>query len=396
MLMDKEINILFVSHDSGLAGAESSLLDLLTGLNKKRFKPTVIIPQNGQLVNELEKICIPYHIEYFSRWIPYRYESGAYHLKDFIFGLNKRVNNIRNLIINNNIDIVYTNTITCIDGAIAAYRSKIPHIWHIREYLKNNDDLKTYVPNFINMYLLNSLSKYIITNSCALKVELNRYIPINKILVVYNGVEINKFNIIHQSENILKTELGIPEEKKIVAMVGNINPNKDYETFIKSAKIIKNNYDNVIFIVIGGGIDNYVEKLKNNIKIIGLNDCFYFLGFRYDIPYILNNIDILVLTSKREAFGRVIIEGMAAAKPVVATRSGGPEEIIVNGETGILVSVGDHISIAKEIIELLKNKNLSDRMGIIGQKRVAEVFNMNMYVEKIQELIVKVVNRSHG
>ena len=193
----------------------------------------------------------------------------------------------------------------------------------------------------------------------------------------------------------IKYQNNIPSSTKLVSYVGCISERKDLFTFVRAAKLIKDNTDNVAFIVVGDGNKRYIEKIEELVKSLSLNQDVFFLGSRNDIPNIMHSSDVFVLTSEQEAFWLVIIEAMAASKPVVATKSGGPEEILIDGETGFLVPIKDAKSIAEKVTFLLTNPEKAKLMGQKGFMRAQSLYSMEKYVQSIESVITKTIAISH-
>jgi glycosyltransferase involved in cell wall biosynthesis len=112
----------------------------------------------------------------------------------------------------------------------------------------------------------------------------------------------------------------------------------------------------------------------------------FFLGNRTDVPNIISNLDVSVLSSTNEGFSNVILESMAASKPVVATKVGGSPEMVVNGVTGYLVPPADSGAIASAVIDLLQNPDKAQAMGTAGREVVKEKFTVETMVKKYEEL----------
>ena len=129
--------------------------------------------------------------------------------------------------------------------------------------------------------------------------------------------------------------------------------------------------------------EKYKQELRQIVEKLGLAQDVIFTGFRRDIPELLAAFDVLVLPSLEEAFGRVVIEAMACAKPVVATRGGGLPEIIRDKETGLLVPVKDPQAIAGAVLQLLADKALARQMGLSGRKRAEEMFDILTHVQLV-------------
>jgi glycosyltransferase involved in cell wall biosynthesis len=140
-------------------------------------------------------------------------------------------------------------------------------------------------------------------------------------------------------------------------------------------------------LIVGDGIPEYVDFIKSEAMRMGLGDRVHFLGFQPDVPSLLLRIDVLVSTSHRESFGRTLIEAMAAGKPVVATRSGGPEEIVVEGECGYLVDVGNIEAIANRMARILGNPSLALALGNAGRQRAVERFDLAYTTQEIVRIV---------
>ena len=207
----------------------------------------------------------------------------------------------------------------------------------------------------------------------------------DRLRVVRNGVDINRYLIGY--DTYLRKELGIASDTKIVCMIGQLNENKGQTDFIAAAKIVLKIFPNTYFLIVGEGSEQYTNKIKRDILVNNLGDRVRFLGFRDDIINILFSIDISVSASKSECMPRVLIESMAAAKPVVSTMSGGPQEIVEHGRTGLLVPRANPRELAKAIMYLLGNEATAKKMGDNGRKRAQRLFAAEKYVSSIENLI---------
>lgn len=384
----QKIKILFISHESSLYGAQISLLQLLNGINRDIYELFVITDNDGPLVEEVRKIGIAVLISDVSRWIT---DSGSKSFRNFgglVKSLPSSVRRITKFIEAQKIDVVYTNTVTCIGGAIAAKIKKKAHIWHIRENIRNNLNNASYIPKRLIPFVVAFFSDQIITNSYSLRADFFNE-AIKKIDIVYNGINVERFS--GYIKGILKKDLSIGEDKKLIGIIGGVFPNKGHETFLRAAQLIKKQFPNVVFIVVGDGQNSFLLKLKHLSQKLGIYDSVYFLGWRGDIEKIMQDIDLLIVASEQETFSRVVIEAMAAAKPVVSTRCGGPEEIIVNGVTGLLVPVGDAERMTTATVRILTNNSLSESFGKAGRERAESVFSEKRYVSSIETLILKTV-----
>jgi glycosyltransferase involved in cell wall biosynthesis len=150
----------------------------------------------------------------------------------------------------------------------------------------------------------------------------------------------------------------------------------------------------VAFLVIGGGHQEDVNAIKARVVQLGINDCFHFLGWRSDIPGILRASNVLVVASDQEPFGRTVVEAMATELPVVATRCGGPEEIIVDGETGFLVPLHDPRAMADAVGAVVRDPDLARKMGQAGRRRAEACFGLKAYASAAQDVLRQVASQA--
>ncbi len=194
--------------------------------------------------------------------------------------------------------------------------------------------------------------------------------PSKKIAVVYNGIDVEKFLAVQPGT--LRKELGISPQTKIVGMVGRVNPTKGHETFLQSIPEIQSKIPDTVFVVVGSG--DYISELKS------INSDVNFLGMRSNIPQIMKDLDVFVMASWNEPFGLVTVEAMGAGTPVVATNTGGTAEIIIDGESGILIPPKDPAKLAQAVIRVLTDKELADKLTTGGMIRAKEFNTRDMAI----------------
>jgi glycosyltransferase involved in cell wall biosynthesis len=390
------IRALFVSHDSSLYGAQQSLLGLLSRIDPHVIRSYVVTPYMGDLGRELEKLGIPVQVLPIPHWVASTTNARTSRLglcRQVVGGLRSRVNTLVNLIRKHSINIVYTNTVACIDGALAARAAGLQHIWHLREQITGNRDLKSALPAWLANRIVATLSSRIITNSNSLKNHYARVAPPEKISVVHNGIDLEAFSPGPPRHPGLREELSIPPATKLVAMIASVTPRKGHMLFAEAAALVRDADRNVAFLAVGGGHHEYVRMIKSRVEQLGINDCFHFLDWRSDISDILRASDVLVVASDQEPFGRTVVEAMATGLPVVATRCGGPEEIVVDGETGLLVPLHDPRPMADAIRTVLGDRDLARTMGQAGRRRAEACFSLEAYASAAQDVLRQVAGR---
>lgn len=210
-----------------------------------------------------------------------------------------------------------------------------------------------------------------------------RFANKERFIAIPYGIDIERYKKADKSREEIKKVLGLSSQDQVVGWAGRLVPVKDCGTFIKAASLIKEN-KGLKFLIVGDGPER--QKLEEMAEGLGIEAIF--TGTRRDIYDIMSVIDILVLSSLNEGLGRVLLEAMAAGKPIVATKVGGVPEVVTDGLTGILVPPSDPHSMAFGIKELLKNPERMAMMGEICRKR-AEEFDIKIAVDRLESLYEK-------
>jgi glycosyltransferase involved in cell wall biosynthesis len=205
-------------------------------------------------------------------------------------------------------------------------------------------------------------------------------------MTIYNGVDTTIF--LPKNDDSIRKEFGLSAEHVLVGAVGNIRPAKGYHTFLKAAKLVRRKYPDCKFVIAGEGSGSLFEDLKSLQAMLHLQEHLIFLGFRADASKILNNLDIFVLPSVSEGFSISTIEAMACKVPVVVTRSGGPEEFVMNGQNGIIVDC-DEKQLAASIIRLMENRELIKKITQLAHQQVVDNFSLTAMISKYQEIFVR-------
>jgi len=242
-------------------------------------------------------------------------------------------------------------------------------------------------------------AKVIVTISEYTKSKLISRFNINpqKITKVTPGVNIDKFMPHFEGEDI-KRQYNL-SQRKIILTVGRLaddGRNKGHDYVIKALPEILSSVPQATYLIVGQGPDE--SRLKDIVRELRLEDRVIFTGYIPDdrLPHFYNIGDVFVMVSrsdnvkrkgKVEGFGIVYLEANACGKPVIGGRSGGEEEAVVNGKTGLLINSEDIQQIAKTITRLLCNTKEAERMGKQGRKRVCEEFDWKLKADEIRKLI---------
>jgi glycosyltransferase involved in cell wall biosynthesis len=347
------MKILFITHYSFLYGANKSLLQLLIDLRiYYNVKATVIIPEKGTFSDKLEENNIDYYVFNYYNWL---------NVNTFIIAKIKIIINkflfkrVLNSLKNYNYNFIHTNSSVTNLGGYLSNKMKIPHIWHIREYGQDDFNLKYGIGIKRAGNYFNSNASVIITVSNDLKAYYSKYINPEKMKVIHNGIKI---------KNDFKKVYNFTEPLRICVM-GAISENKNQIEVIKALAYLKNKkkQSNFILYIVGDGLDKYIRVLKLYIEKEGLCKNVVFKGYIENVDAFLETIDLGVVSSKREAFGRVTVEYMMHKIPVIASRKGANKEIIKTDDLGYLYDCGNVEQLAKIIKNINSNRADLQLMG---------------------------------
>lgn len=212
-------------------------------------------------------------------------------------------------------------------------------------------------------------------------------LPLNKIVTIYNGLDVDKFDIRDQ-RTAKRAEMGWSDDEQIVIMVAALAEGKGHDLLIEALPKIKEASPNIKIKLAGKG--NEAEKLK--AAAAPYQDIVEFLGERTDIPELLVASDVLVQTSWAEALPTVLMEAGAASLPVVATDVGGSAEIVVDGETGYIIPKGDAEAVAEGLAKVLKNPEDAQKMGQKARQRIVELFSLEQQAKQTIGLYERIVS----
>jgi len=200
--------------------------------------------------------------------------------------------------------------------------------------------------------------------------------------VVYNGIDLKAYGPA-PGDPLLRTELGIPADQKVIVMVGRLSPPKNYPMLFRVARRCQGVLP-VHFVIVGHG--ELEAELQGQVKEMGLEGIVHFLGLRRDVPRILSGADLFCFTSLREGFPNALLEAMASGLPVVTTDFPGADELVEDGVSGMIVNREDDQAAYAAIRSLLADENLRLRLGAAAHRVAEDRFSMERMVDRTLEL----------
>lgn len=275
---------------------------------------------------------------------------------------------------------------------LAAWMEGVPQICHVRF----TDTLYAPVDRFVARTAdrLIFMSKWI---RDTVEAELGGVVDEGE--VVYDPVDYDVFAPDSGSRESVVQELGLDPKAPLVVNVGRLVDWKGQDVFIRAASRVLEDRPESVFLLVGAGTDDgdtgYVGELRRLADRLGATEAVTFTGRRDDVPRLMAAADVVVHSATRpEPFGRVLVEALSCATPVVASDSGGPKEIVDHGVTGVLTPPGDPQAMAEGICRLLARTSESEAMGREGRRIVMDRFSAGSFVRGIESIYAGVLRRA--
>lgn len=206
---------------------------------------------------------------------------------------------------------------------------------------------------------------------------------------VYSGIDLEKFSQTSK-QNSLRKKYNLDERTKLVGNTSAIADHKDYFTFVDTAEEVLKRQKNVCFFIFGTG--PLLKEVKDYIEEKGLTGKIIFTGFVNNIPEVLPELDVFLMTSKTEGLGTSLLDAMAAGVPIVATVAGGIPEIVIDGNTGLSAKVKDFELLSNHVVNLISNPELGTRLVNNASKFVLKFdkketakYTLQVYKEILKE-----------
>ena len=365
--------IVFVITGLATGGAEMMLLKLLQYIDLNRFEPLVVsLTTKGEIGPKIEDLGIPVHV------------------LDMKPGMPSPIKFIRlvNLLRSIRADVIQTwmyhaDLLGGVAARLAGYRCVV---WGVRHSNLSRAE--------------NKLSTLIVVKTCAI---LSRVIPTeilfcsirakeaheafgyrpDKLHVIPNGFELDRFFEDADARAKLRAELGLPPSTPLAGLIGRFTPQKNHLGFLEAAALAVIQIPQVHFVLAGKDVDAGNTELQRAIFFHGLQNRVHLLGLREDIPYIMAGLDVLISSSSGEAFPNVLGEAMACGVPCVVTDVGDSADIV--GNVGRVVSAGNMAKLANELVAILQMPMPQKKaLGAKAHDRIAENYEVGSVVRRYE------------
>jgi glycosyltransferase involved in cell wall biosynthesis len=360
-----------------VSGADESLLTLLAIVIPLGVEAHVVLPAPGPPVPRYEALGATVHI------VPLAVVHRGLSVSTALFPahLARGVAMVARLARKLRIDLIHSNMEVVLEGGLAARLLRIPHVMHYRG--NTMDEPKVVFDILAKLWTATADYIYCISKGTA-KIFRNRGYEQN-VEVMYDSIDLQAYRDAVALPEV-RASLGARADDILVGTVGRVHPRKDMETFIRAAAVVGVEIPNVRFVIVGPAeveVEHaYFSRLIELVRHLGLQDRIALVGGRRDIPEVMRVLDVFVLSSRHEGFGRVVAEAMAAGRPVVVSNEGAPPELIGDGQYGLAATPGDVNDFARQILTLLRDRPRAEAMGAAGAV-AAERFSLESVGNKV-------------
>lgn len=371
MRCTKVIRVLNVIDTRGPGGAETVFLQTATRLDPRTFHPVAVVDGAGWLAARLQERGVTPHIVPAKGSFAFRYlatlrsivrRSKADVIVAHLYGSAVYASLLRRVVSIPVVSVLHGQTDVSPSGRLAALKSAV---------VRNGSHKVVFVSGRLERDLQPQLR-----------------LPPSQCVVIPNGVDTEIFRPCR--DRSLRAELGLLQETILVGAIGNVRPPKAYDVLLKAAHVLLSRSRRFHFVIAGECSSSLGAQLAQLSSSLGIRQCVTFLGHRLDVAAILNSLDVFVLSSTTEGFSIACIEAMACGVPVVATRSGGPEEILEGG-AGVLVPTGDPGALADAVEQVVSSKDLATALTTTAMQRVHQEFSLSKMISRYEDLLTAVV-----
>jgi glycosyltransferase involved in cell wall biosynthesis len=378
--------ILFVEASVGgvLGGSLTGILELIERLDRRRFEPALVLYEDKHVVPGLRAGGVAVHIlpplpEPQPDGDRGRLGRALLRVRELAGVVTPRARALAALFRREQPDLVYlANGITTnLDALIAAALGGLPVIVH-EKGLRRLGPVERFWSRWVDtcVGMTDQVTEHVRVRGARAR----------RFLTIYDGIDCERFA--PGGGDAVRRELGVPAGAPLVGIVGNLQRWKGQLLVAEAVAKARARHPELRCLIVGGvhrAGEAYAAELRARIAGWGLQDHVILTGARRDVAACMDAMDVVIHSSIRpEPFGRVLIEAMALGRPLIAPREGGPREIVVDGETGLLVEPRDPGALAEAIDRLIADPELRRAMGRAGRARIDRVFDIRHHVRAFE------------
>ena len=376
------MKILYVIHDNKRGGAAISFLEMVSHIMKEHEVFVITPHKNGFLPEQLDLLGIRHINAHYYAWLIGKPESKlGLKIKKIIYYCLVKTNaleakRIARKLKNEKFELVHTNSSVVNFGGLLSRELQLPHVWHVRE-LQESFDLEAVISERKLYQFIGNFSDTIIAISKYVEQNIKKKVVSRGIIQIYNGV----------AEKMLNQKHVFPKMGDTIKFLiaGNICKQKGQEdTVLAVRELSKQGVINFHLYIAGNGD---ICKLKESIDKYSLNECITILGEVKDMKALREEMDVEIMASELEPFGRVVVEAMKSSNPVIGAAAGGTLELIDDMDTGFLYPYGDYTALAMCMKKFIDAPELVEKLGLQAYQKMKDRFTAKENAERVMDVI---------
>lgn len=364
--------LLLLCEYATLNGGEQSMLATLPTVLAAGFEVVVALPSAGPLVTELQSRqirCVPFSL----------YGAASQRLP-----LSEARAKLAELIADVRPDLLHANSLAMgrLSGPVAQALN-LPAVAHLRDII----GISTQAMSDLNCHRL-----LLAVSHATRDFHVAAGLDASKTKVLYNGVDLERFQP-REPTGYVHRELNLPSKVRLIGWIGQLGLRKDPLTFLQAAQCVANEFSDVHFLLVGERNSGKQESLELETTLHDLvskeplTGRVHFLGVRSDVSILLNELSLLVHTSRQEPLGRVLLEAAASGTPVIATNVGGTAEIFPpSSSSACLIAPGDNFTLASALHKLLADASTRQRLGMSARQQVEMKFDVRQRAAELVDI----------
>lgn len=383
-----KIRILYVNHTGHVSGAEQVLLGILRGLDRTRFEPWLLCPPEGELAAKastlgVEVLPMPPVSARFT-WRPDRVVDSVMSFLKPAMSMRRQIHTIAP-------DFIHANSVRAgIASSLAAMGTGMPIVWHVHDSLPRHP-----LSSAIRLFVLLTRSTRVIAVSNASAKRMRGILLTGKrVRTIHNGVDLRRLSLKRPGSSDFREKIHIPDGDFLVCAVGQICKRKGLLELIGAFRQVHPQAPHMHLAIIGKVVfqheEEYLAALHAAANESGIKDYLHFTGQLHNVSSALQAADLLVLNSRDEPFGLVLIEAMASGTPVLATRVGGVPEIVTDSENGWLIESGDTAALSQKMLELSRNRELLQQVALTALRTTCPRFSLQRFQNELETFYAEV------
>lgn len=373
------MRVVWVSHSGKLGGAERSLAEAAGAMVQRGHELHVVLPSEGPLRGSLEGSATV-HVQPHNPWTTTPGVSAVTKARWLAYDVLVAAPAIAALARRVDADVVISQTVAAVAGALAARRARRPHVWSLHEFGLEDHGLRFIPGTRIATALMDRWSDLFLVNSYALGRHYGALFSPEKIRRVQYAVDVPPF----------ETPAPTMERTLRLVLAGLKTRSKGQHEAITALGLLVADGLDVELTLVGDGDQAYERELDDLAVSLGVEQRVHSIPFTPSPLDVIADADVALMCSRAEAFGRVTVEALKAGKPVVASESGGTPELVRHGENGLLYESGKPAELAKAVRMLYEDRALLRLMGDRGRAWATQTFTREACGEMLEAALATV------